>query len=290
MQTSCSGPPRARCNVHFSPRAFRVGCGRLAFRTAPRHPPIEGTAGQGPDAHSEELASLTSRASPGAAWSDRRRPRRGGAHRTSSERHAKPRPLGGSPGRLDGRNPVGQAPEDLDRRCRLCDRQAGRFRIAGCAEMRDRATRFAPRPRFPGSFRPSRSTGADTWMERSPRQRAPTSPSATGSTKWLSSRPSPVPAAALSPDYLLRQRMRNLLLAEVKKLEAAGIRVRMFTPTAADIEVMGPNSIDIKRSRATFDFVLKSAPGVVARSVRQWTDRRFSRTFRRAGWKDHIHD
>lgn len=67
-----------------------------------------------------------------------------------------------------------------------------------------------------------------------------------------------------SPDFLLRQRMRSLLLAEAAKLQAAGVSVRMFTPTAADVTVMGPNSIDIKRSRATFESVLKSAPSIVA--------------------------
>jgi NTE family protein len=67
-----------------------------------------------------------------------------------------------------------------------------------------------------------------------------------------------------APDYLLRQRMRKLVLEEVKQAQAAGLTVRLFTPTAADIAVMGPNSIDIKRSRATFDAVMKSGPSAVS--------------------------
>jgi NTE family protein len=65
-------------------------------------------------------------------------------------------------------------------------------------------------------------------------------------------------------DFLLRQRMRFLLTNEVKQLREAGLTVRVLTPTAAELDALGPNALDVKRARAAFPLLMETAPGNVA--------------------------
>ncbi len=64
----------------------------------------------------------------------------------------------------------------------------------------------------------------------------------------------------------LRNRMSAKLDAEIAAVRAAGTRVLRVDVTAADLAVMGPNFMDGRRRRDTFEHSLRSTRRTLERS------------------------
>lgn len=61
--------------------------------------------------------------------------------------------------------------------------------------------------------------------------------------------------------------MRGKLAAECAALRAAGVTVRVFTPTAEDRQAMGANPLSPKHRIATFEAAMRSGPARVAAAL-----------------------
>lgn len=76
---------------------------------------------------------------------------------------------------------------------------------------------------------------------------------------------------ATGPGHLLERQLRNRMSAkldaEVAQLRAAGTRVLLLGATAEDLAVMGPNFMDGRRRRATFEHSLHSTRRALEQGV-----------------------
>ncbi len=68
-------------------------------------------------------------------------------------------------------------------------------------------------------------------------------------------------------ERLLRSQMTRGLDREVAALREAGVRVIRVEPTAEDLDVMGPNFMDLSRREATVATALRTTPARVAEAI-----------------------